>query len=288
MIDFQGITSGFVSVAFVLLVFCFRDFVRAIFLPKLMFSHSRVTQTTEIRAVLSKWVLTSSRLEFYFKRDWIWSLVLIVCTTLISMLPITGAVEPLWRHEAMTFFLILLGLICLISIGWWMGEGATGTNSILKNSFRMVYSGIVVISILVMIGLGSRVNSLGNIVFSFSDPISVVIFGLIGFLLLMALHVSQVEAPVWSEGWGVHDLVRMFFQTLVALVFVTGFVGQVAQSGVLIFFENVLKVGVLLTLMDAAGLFVPKIQGHIVDRTTLFVTIPLGMSLLALVIWGLK
>ncbi|MBX9769585.1 MAG: hypothetical protein K2X47_20075, partial [Bdellovibrionales bacterium] len=87
MIDFHALTSGFVSVLFVLSVFCMRDFIKAIFLPKLMFSHSRVTQTAEIRAVFSKWVLTSSRLEFYFKRDWIWLLVLIVCTTLISMLP---------------------------------------------------------------------------------------------------------------------------------------------------------------------------------------------------------
>lgn len=288
MIDFQAITSGFVSVAFVLLVFCFRDFVRAIFLPKLMFSHSRVTQTGEIRAVLSKWVLTSSRLEFYFKRDWIWLLVLIVSTTLISMLPMTGASDPFWRHDSMTFFVILLGLICLIAIGWWMGEGATGTNSNLKISFRMLYSGVVVVSILVMIGLGLRVNSPANIVFSFTDPISTVVFGAIGVLLLVTLHVSQVEAPVWSEGWGVHDLVQMFFQTLVAGIFITGFVGQIAQSGVLILIENVLKVGVLLTLLDAAALFIPKIQGHIVDRTTLFVTIPVGISLLALLIWGLK
>ncbi|MBX9766893.1 MAG: hypothetical protein K2X47_06445, partial [Bdellovibrionales bacterium] len=104
----------------------------------------------------------------------------------------------------------------------------------------------------------------------------------------LALHVSQVEAPVWSEGWGVHDLVRLFFQTLIATVFMTGFVGRISHNPLLIFVENVIKVGSLLTLVDAAGMFIPKVQGHIVDRTTLFITIPLGLGLLALVLWGLK
>lgn len=275
---FESMQACLRAVFFVALVYLIRDLFQSLLFPKILLARGIAGSQQPGRALVSKWIISLGRLEFYFARDWIWLVILALNTSLIAMLPLTG--ESFVKSQRLSMVILTIFSLEVLSIiyTWWRHAPAVGVSSFLKFANRALIALAVLTILFGYLGFVIGTESLSRVLHTpliLGNPTSIL-------ALICALILSQtlsLEAPLRAEGWGIHHVVKIFYEIFWMALLVIIFLGSISNDPVFTFLELVFKTALLVLVCDGVKLFLPSMRGAFVERTSLYLLVPFGIIL---------